>query len=105
VGTVSAAEVEVTDAAWGDRLRRKGVYVWREDATAVVVFSRHCTDMGCPVQWDPGSEWFYCPCHGGVFSQEGEPKAGPPKFPLYRYRFRVRDGELEIDLRSIPPAA
>lgn len=84
-------------------LGEKMVYVWRESAENTVVFSRHCTDLGCGVIWDPGSEWFFCPCHGGIFAKNGERKAGPPQRPLYRYETRRQEGVLEIDLASLPP--
>jgi menaquinol-cytochrome c reductase iron-sulfur subunit len=80
-----------------------GVYVWAESAEQFTVFSRACTDLACPVRWDPGSQWFYCPCHGGIFDRNGEPKAGPPRDPLFRYQTRVRAGILEVDVFSVPP--
>lgn len=83
----------------------KDVYVWRKSGEDVVVYSRSCTDLGCPVNYDSGSECFFCPCHGGIFSKEGERMAGPPKSPLYRYTTRVVDGHLEIDLASVPVVA
>ena len=57
------------------------------------------------MRYDPGSTFYYCPCHGGIFNQAGDPVAGPPARPLYRLATRVRGGVLEIDLTSIPPAA
>jgi menaquinol-cytochrome c reductase iron-sulfur subunit len=80
----------------------KGVYVWRQSSENLVVYSRSCTDLGCPVKWEPGSQVFLCPCHGGMFSKEGERMAGPPKLPLYRYSFRIQENKLEIDLSSVP---
>jgi menaquinol-cytochrome c reductase iron-sulfur subunit len=85
----------------------KGVFVWRRTVDEVVVYSRNCTDLSCPLTWDGGSGWFYCPCHGGIFTEEGEPVAGPPvgppSRPMYRYETRVRHGSLDIDLHSLPP--
>lgn len=83
----------------------KAVYVWRKSEEQFIVYSRACTDLGCPVTYDPGSEWFYCPCHGGIFDKEGERKAGPPRAPLWRYQTRIRSGNLEINLKSVPPMA
>lgn len=80
-----------------------GVYVWSESADQFIVFSRACTDLGCPVRWDPGSQWFFCPCHGGIFNRRGEPEAGPPAIPLYRYQWRIHAGHLEVDVFSVPP--
>src|SRR5690606_17035684 len=82
-----------------------GVFVWRKDSEEFVVYSRACTDLGCPLTYDGGSEWFFCPCHGGIFDKEGNRRAGPPKHPMWRFSTRVRDGSLEIDLASVPPMA
>lgn len=105
VGRMTRAVVPVPRADWSQSLREKGIFVLRKETGDIVVFSRNCTDLGCPITWDPGSEWFFCPCHGGIFSKEGEAKAGPPKEPLYRYATRVRGEVLEINLNSIPPMA
>jgi menaquinol-cytochrome c reductase iron-sulfur subunit len=83
----------------------RAVYVWQKAPSEFVIFSRTCTDLGCSVKHDPGSGFYYCPCHGGIFNTVGEPVAGPPQRPLYRYATRVRDGMLEIDLRSVPLVA
>jgi len=80
-----------------------GVYVWRVDQDELIVFSRSCTDLGCPVTFDRGSECFLCPCHGGIFDKQGERLAGPPDRPLYRYDVRVAEGILQVDLSSVPP--
>lgn len=104
-GGMTRTVVTVPRADWSRSLREKGIFVLRKSGDEFVVYSRNCTDLGCPITWDPGSEWFFCPCHGGIFSKEGTPKAGPPKEPLYRYATRVRAGILEIDLNSIPPMA
>lgn len=104
-GEVKAAVVRFSEDPALETLASRSVYVWKQGESEFVVYSRACTDLGCPINWDPGSEWFFCPCHGGIFDKEGERKAGPPKKPLWRYATRVRDGILEIDLRSVPPMA
>lgn len=103
IDEVKQAVVTVPRADAAESLKEKSVYVWRVSEHAVVVYSRNCTDLSCPITWDSGSGWFYCPCHGGIFSKEGERKAGPPKRPLYRYANRVLHGVIEIDLNSLPP--
>lgn len=108
VGAVSEAVVGDGDhatgvgvAAWAPS-PRQAVYVWRPEARRVVVFSRACTDLGCPVNYDPGSQCYLCPCHGGIFNSDGERMAGPPDRPLYRFDVRVRKAVVEIDLSSAP---
>lgn len=104
VDKVAQAVVEVPRGDWAKSLRHQGVFVVRTRGE-VQVFSRTCTDLGCPVTWDPGSGWFFCPCHGGIFGRDGTPQAGPPKRPLYRYATRLENGVLSIDLNSVPPMA
>jgi menaquinol-cytochrome c reductase iron-sulfur subunit len=103
VNEVRQANVRVGRDDWSRTLSEKGVYVWRIKEDDVIVYSRNCTDLSCPVNFDPGSECFFCPCHGGIFAKDGTPLAGPPQVPLYRYEHRLRDGLLEIDLGSLPP--
>jgi menaquinol-cytochrome c reductase iron-sulfur subunit len=105
VGEMREVTVSVPREDWDRSLREKTVYGWRPAEQEAVVYSRSCTDLGCPVTWDPGSECFFCPCHGGIFSKTGERMAGPPKSPLYRYASRIVDGRIEIDLHSLPPMA
>jgi menaquinol-cytochrome c reductase iron-sulfur subunit len=103
IGVMTKAVVPIPRDDWAISLREKGVFVYREAGDQVTVFSRNCTDLSCPIAWDPGSEWFFCPCHGGIFAKDGTPKAGPPKEPLYRYATRIRNRLLEVDLSSVPP--
>jgi menaquinol-cytochrome c reductase iron-sulfur subunit len=105
VEAVAEAVLPRDAEAWPRPLEEQAVFVWRRSEADVVVFSRSCTDLGCPLDYDRGSTCFYCPCHGGVFTQDGQRLTGPPNAPMYRYSHRVRDGVLEIDLSSIPAGA
>lgn len=104
VGGVQEAAVEPPPELDWPAAPPQGVYVWRPDETTLVVFSRACTDLGCPVNYDPGSQCYFCPCHGGIFNTDGERLAGPPDRPLFRYDVRVRDGIVEVNPDSVPPA-
>ena len=103
IGKIRQAEVEVPTEGWQEGPGPKAVYVWRRSAEELVVYSRNCTDLSCPVIWDPASERFFCPCHGGIFAKDGTPVAGPPPRPLMRYTVRLRDDTIQIDLASLPP--
>ena len=103
VGRVQPAQLVADRTDWPRSLPRQAVFVWRQSADSVVVFSRSCTDLGCPLDYDPGSACFFCPCHGGIFAQDGHRLAGPTDRPMYRYAHRISEGVLEIDLASLPP--
>jgi menaquinol-cytochrome c reductase iron-sulfur subunit len=97
----------VFDAApgWPPPVRERAVFVSRRSETDILVFARSCTDLSCPLDYDSGSRCFFCPCHGGIFDEDGTRLAGPTRRPMYRYAHRVRGGVVEIDLSSIPPSA
>lgn len=101
--TTKGALIEIERRDWASSLRTQLLYVRRSADGEVEAFSRQCTDLSCPVSWDPGSETFVCPCHGGIFNRDGEPMAGPPDRPLFRYNYRIQDGILEVDVNSVPP--
>jgi menaquinol-cytochrome c reductase iron-sulfur subunit len=43
-----------------------------------------------------------CPCHGGVFYEDGAVAAGPPRERLHQYEVRVREGRVEIKTGPVP---
>lgn len=66
------------------------------------VFAINCTHLGCPVRWFQESQLFMCPCHGGVFYSDGERASGPPPRGLYRYTYKVDQGQLWIKAGQLP---
>ncbi len=60
------------------------------------VFAINCAHLGCPVRWFPQSGLFMCPCHGGVYYEDGSRASGPPPRGLFEYAFRVRRNRLEV---------
>jgi menaquinol-cytochrome c reductase iron-sulfur subunit len=67
-----------------------------------LVFAMNCAHLGCPVTWFPQSGLFMCPCHGGVYYENGEQAAGPPPRGLFHCVWRVRAGQLEIQAPHLP---
>ncbi|MFZ4681552.1 MAG: ubiquinol-cytochrome c reductase iron-sulfur subunit [Terrimicrobiaceae bacterium] len=69
------------------------------------VFAINCTHLGCPVRWFDESKLFMCPCHGGVFYEDGTHASGPPPRPLYTYENFVENGELFVKGGILPTLA
>jgi menaquinol-cytochrome c reductase iron-sulfur subunit len=88
--------------AWAGETARMSAYVHRLGEERFDVFSVHCTHLGCPVRWFPESGLFLCPCHGGVYYQNGDYAAGPPPRGLYRLPHRITNGRLEIKVGHFP---
>jgi menaquinol-cytochrome c reductase iron-sulfur subunit len=66
------------------------------------VFAINCAHLGCPVRWFPQSGLFMCPCHGGVYYQDGARASGPPERGLFEYSYKVVDGKLMIEAGQLP---
>ena len=55
-----------------------------------VAFSRRCTHLSCPVEYQADHHRIYCPCHNGAFSlDDGHVLQGPPPRPLPRIDIEV----------------
>ena len=77
-------------------------WVRRTSDTNFQVFAINCAHLGCPVRWFPQSSLFMCPCHGGVYYQDGSRAAGPPERGLFEYKWKVVNGELQINAGQLP---
>jgi menaquinol-cytochrome c reductase iron-sulfur subunit len=66
------------------------------------VFAENCTHLGCPVEWRASSRLFVCPCHGGVFHEDGRVASGPPTQPLFEREWRVDGGRLLVRGTLLP---
>ncbi|MCE9564819.1 MAG: Rieske 2Fe-2S domain-containing protein [Planctomycetes bacterium] len=66
------------------------------------VFSMICAHLGCPVTWFPQSALFMCPCHGGVYYENGDRASGPPPRGLYKMPWRIKEGVLEVQAPHLP---
>jgi Rieske Fe-S protein len=69
------------------------------------VFAINCAHLGCPVRWFAQSGLFMCPCHGGVYYEDGSRASGPPPRGLFQYEHTVQDGHLLIKAGQLPTLA
>jgi len=77
-------------------------WVRNVDGNRFQVFAINCAHLGCPVRWFPQSRLFMCPCHGGVYYEDGARASGPPERGLFEYSFKVLDGNLQIQAGEMP---
>lgn len=71
---------------------KKDQRVWiRRTSAGLEAYLAVCTHLGCTPNWMKEQEVFRCPCHGSIFSEEGDPIAGPAPEPLYRLALSVAD--------------
>ena len=94
--TVQVAIEDPSSLPWAGETARTAAWLRRTEEGEFVAFAVNCTHLGCPVNWIPGGQLFLCPCHGGVFTADGEPAGGPPQHPLRRHQVRVQNGRVEL---------
>lgn len=89
---------------WDGQCRNASAYVRRREANDFQVFAVNCAHLGCPVSWFPSSGLFMCPCHGGVYYEDGSRASGPPPRGLYPYEFRVQQVEDKVEGQTVTRA-
>ncbi len=94
--TVQVTILDPSPLAWAGLAARTSVWLRREAPREFKAFAVNCTHLGCPVRWLADARLFMCPCHGGVFYEDGRVAAGPPQEPLVQYPVRVQDGVVQI---------
>lgn len=77
-------------------------WVRRVQGERFQVFAINCAHLGCPVRWFEQSGLFMCPCHGGVYYEDGSRASGPPPRGLFEYEHRVDEGRLLIEAGQLP---
>jgi menaquinol-cytochrome c reductase iron-sulfur subunit len=100
--TVSVTVLDTSPLPWAGVTAKNAVWLRRVNETTFIAFSANCTHLGCPVRWMEGAKLFLCPCHGGVYYDDGNVAAGPPPTPLFRYGVRVENGEVKITSVIVP---
>ncbi len=85
-------------------VRNPQTHAWRTEAVPELIYVKDlypedplallstCTHLGCTVRWNASRKRFLCPCHGGVYGEQGEVLEGPPPEPLRRVEVRI-EGE------------
>ena len=100
--TVNVTLIDPSPLPWAGVTARTAAWLRRLDNGEFVAFAVNCSHLGCPVRWLPEANLFMCPCHGGVYYNDGRVAAGPPPRPLARYPVRIVNGEVQLQSRPLP---
>lgn len=77
----STTEVSLSDPSslpWAGVVAKTGAWLRRNPDDTFTAFALNCTHLGCPVNWEEDAKLFLCPCHGGVYTEDGDVAGGPP---------------------------
>jgi len=103
VGTTTEVRFEdPSPLPWAGMVGMTAAWLQKRSETEFVAFSVNCQHLGCPVRWEAGARLFMCPCHGGVYYENGKVAGGPPPRPLQTYPVRIANGFVEVQPGPIP---
>ncbi len=94
--TVQLDELPINSSRKITDLRGKDLVLVRTGEREVKALSTVCTHLGCTVYWQKDRREFYCPCHAGRFSEDGDVLAGPPPSPLESYKVELEGNNVFI---------
>ncbi|MBS1705146.1 MAG: Rieske (2Fe-2S) protein [Armatimonadetes bacterium] len=77
-------------------IEQKYTVYLRRGEEDVICIDPACTHLGCRVKFQSEQHRFVCPCHGGVFDDQGNNKSGPPPKPLERHPVKIEAGKIWI---------
>ena len=97
-----ASFVNPQSAPWDGATAKAACWVRRTQEQKFQIFAINCAHLGCPVRWFPQSGLFMCPCHGGVYYQDGGRASGPPERGLFEYPYKVENGLVTIQAGELP---
>ncbi|MGH7802232.1 MAG: ubiquinol-cytochrome c reductase iron-sulfur subunit [Thermodesulfobacteriota bacterium] len=100
--TVQVSFIDASPLPWAGITAKSAAWLRRISEENFIAFSVNCAHLGCPVRWIAGAKLFMCPCHGGVYYEDGSVASGPPPRGLYQYPVRVNNGQVEILASPIP---
>ncbi len=100
--TVKVSFVDASPLPWAGVTSESAAWLRRNEGEEFTAFSVNCAHLGCPVRWVAGAKLFMCPCHGGVYYEDGSVAAGPPPRGLYKYPVRVNGDQVEVLTSPIP---
>jgi len=90
---------------WDGQTGDVACWVRRTAGNTFQVFAINCAHLGCPVRWFAESKLFMCPCHGGVYYEDGSRASGPPERGLFEYKYKIAADILSIDVHGLPTLA
>ena len=100
--TVAVSFLDPSPLPWAGVTAKTAAWLRRDSQQEFTAFAVNCTHLGCPVRWLDTANLFMCPCHGGVYYNDGVVAAGPPPKPLPQYPVRIQNGQVEVRTSPLP---
>lgn len=105
-GTPIKAAVRATrHDAWTEvkGVELAAVWIQKKRDGSVSALSSICPHLGCSVDYLPDNDCFNCPCHGSVFTRDGQVSSGPSPRALDPLETRVENGKVLVKFERFTP--
>jgi menaquinol-cytochrome c reductase iron-sulfur subunit len=100
--TTGVSLIDASPLPWAGITAKSAAWLRRTGDRDFIAFSVNCAHLGCPVRWMPSARLFLCPCHGGVYYEDGSVAAGPPPHGLTQYPVRVEGDDVQVRADPVP---
>ncbi|HWI61673.1 MAG TPA: Rieske 2Fe-2S domain-containing protein [Symbiobacteriaceae bacterium] len=81
-------------------VREGKFYLTRTEAGLMALYWK-CVHLGCTVPWNQSAGKFMCPCHGSVYTLDGQNVAGPAPRPLDMMEIKVTGQDITVNTGKI----
>jgi cytochrome b6-f complex iron-sulfur subunit len=78
-----------------------GFFLVRAHDGGFLAVHRRCPHLGCTVDWKPGYDRFFCPCHGANFDFYGNFEGPPVPRSLDIFAVLIEDGKVRVDTSGL----
>lgn len=75
--------------------RKYTVYLHKNEG-GLKCFDPACTHLGCKIKFQDDQRRYFCPCHGGIFNEDGAVVSGPPPKGLVEHPVKVANGRILV---------
>jgi len=91
------SEIKVGDVV---TVREGKFYLTRTEEGLMALYWK-CVHLGCTVPWNASAGKFMCPCHGSVYTLDGQNVAGPAPRPLDYMEITVSGEDITVNTGKI----
>lgn len=100
-GTVAAGTIDSFPPGSVTEFPDGRFYLVRANDGGFLAVYRRCTHLGCTVNWEPGHNRFFCPCHASTFDMHGEVENPPAPRALDTFPVQIEAEQVLVDTSRI----
>ncbi len=100
-GIITAGELKNFQPGSVIEFDEENFYLLCFEGNGFMAVYRRCTHLGCTVNWMPGKDKFYCPCHAASFDHNGESEATVAPRALDTFRVFLDENLVKVDTSQV----